>query len=179
MSSLLNTHEIIFPQDAGFTYVAEETGDTFFENAYIKARTVYDRVHAPVIADDSGLCIDALNGAPGIFSARYGAAAGGVPSTAAGIEKVLAEMNGIQDRQCRFICCIVLMFNEHEFYSVQKAFEGEITQREQGLGGFGYDPIVYIPHLNKTVAELTPEEKNTYSHRGLAVHAVNQYLSHN
>ena len=165
---IFSNHSIVLPHEAGILFNPEETGSTFLDNALIKARALHSYVHLPVIADDSGLCIDALDGRPGIYSARYGSVNGTVLSAAEKNERILHEMCGKKQRTCRFVCALVLLLAEDRFYCVQETFEGQITEQAQGIHGFGYDPIVYIPSLQKTVAELTSEEKNQFSHRGKA-----------
>ncbi len=167
-AAILKDHHVILPADAGIAFEPKETGATFFENALLKAEALYDIVKMPVIADDSGLCIDALDGRPGIYSARYGMK-DGVPLDAADRNRlVLQQMEGIKKRNCRFVCCIVVMLGPHRFFTVQETCEGVIADEPRGAHGFGYDPIVYLPEIGKTVAELTAEEKNMSSHRGKA-----------
>jgi len=167
-AAILKDHRVILPADAGIAFDPKETGATFFENALLKAEALYDIVKIPVIADDSGLCIDALDGRPGIYSARYGMK-DGVPLDAADRNRlVLQQMEGIKKRNCRFVCCIVVMLGPHRFFTVQETCEGVIADEPRGAHGFGYDPIVYLPEIGKTVAELTAEEKNMRSHRGKA-----------
>lgn len=160
------------PKDEGIEFDPEETGSTFFENAMIKAKALYDIVKAPVLADDSGLCVDFLNGAPGIHSARYGSIEGEHVSAEAGINKVLSELKGVKDRSARFACCMVFLLDENRFYSVQEICEGRITGTPSGSGGFGYDPIFFVEKFGKTFAELTSEQKNSISHRGMALKAI-------
>jgi len=167
-AQIFSDHSIVLPYEAGIAFDPEEIGKTFLDNALIKARALYSCVHMPVIADDSGLCIDALDGRPGIYSARYGSVNGTVLSAAEKNERILHEMCGKKQRTCRFVCALVLLFTEDRFYCVQETFEGCIAEQAQGIHGFGYDPIVYIPSLQKTVAELTSEEKKQFSHRGKA-----------
>lgn len=167
-AAILKDYHVILPADAGIAFDPKETGATFFENALLKAEALYDIVKMPVIADDSGLCIDALDGRPGIYSARYGMK-DGVPLDAADRNRlVLQQMEGIKKRNCRFVCCIVVMLGPHRFFTVQETCEGVIADEPRGTHGFGYDPIVYLPEIGKTVAELTAEEKNMRSHRGKA-----------
>ena len=165
-AAILKDHHISLPADAGIIFDPEETGTTFLENALLKARVLYESVKCPVIADDSGLCIDALGGKPGIYSARYGMKDG-----------VLQRMEGIESRSCRFVCCIAVMLDAHRFFTVQETCEGVIAKSESGQHGFGYDPIVYLPKVGKTVAELTAQEKNELSHRGKAGRLVAQLLA--
>jgi len=172
VQELLPSHKIVLPKDEGIEFDPEETGSTFFENAMIKAKALYDIVKAPVLADDSGLCVDFLNGAPGVHSARYGSIEGEHVSAEAGINKVLAELKGVKDRSARFACCMVFLLDEDRFYSVQETCEGRITGAPSGSGGFGYDPIFFVEKFGKTFAELTSEQKNSISHRGMALKAI-------
>ena len=174
--------EIMIPSDAGLVFDPEETGKTFLDNSLLKARELrllledkrprgYERGD-PVIADDSGLCVDALGGRPGIMSARYGSEANGSKLGAAERNKLLLEeLGGKQPRSARFVCAMVLYYSEHRFYAVSETIEGEIVSsisEAKGEGGFGYDPILYLPALGRSVAELSSDEKNAISHRGKA-----------
>ena len=172
MQELLPSHKIVLPKDEGIEFDPEETGSTFFENAMIKAKALYHIVKAPVLADDSGICIDFLKGAPGVHSARYGSVEGEHVSAEAGINKVLSELKGVKDRSARFACCMVFLLDEDRFYSVQETCEGHITGAPSGSGGFGYDPIFFVEKFGKTFAELTSEQKNSISHRGMALKAI-------
>ena len=172
VQELLPSHTIVLPKDESIEFDPEETGSTFFENAMIKAKALYDIVKAPVLADDSGLCVDFLKGAPGVHSARYGSIEGEHVSAEAGINKVLAELKGVKDRSARFACCMVFLLDENRFYSVQETCEGRITGAPSGSGGFGYDPIFFVEKFGKTFAELTSEQKNSISHRGRALKAI-------
>ena len=172
VQELLPSHKMVLPKDEGIEFDPEETGSTFFENAMIKAKALYDIVKAPVLADDSGICIDFLKGAPGVHSARYGSVEGEHVSAEAGINKVLAELKGVKDRSARFACCMVFLLDEDRFYSVQETCEGRITEASSGSGGFGYDPIFFVEKFGKTFAELTSEQKNSISHRGMALKAI-------
>lgn len=154
---------------------AEETGLSFIENAILKARHAAHDTGLPALADDSGLEIDALDGAPGIYSARYANLAGGEHSDAANIERVLRELRDIPDpqRTARFQC--VLAFMRHALdptpLVVQRSWEGRILKARAGENGFGYDPIFYLPEQDRSAAELDPELKNRLSHRGQAMAA--------
>ena len=144
-----------------------EDGSTFAENALIKARTVCKATGKPVMADDSGLAVDALNGAPGIYSARF---AGEQRSDADNNAKVLRLMETVADadRTARFFCVIAIVLPDGREYTVEGTCEGTILHALRGEGGFGYDPLFYVESMNKTFAELTMEEKNRISHRGHA-----------
>ncbi|AIN93975.1 RdgB/HAM1 family non-canonical purine NTP pyrophosphatase [Treponema putidum] len=176
VQELLPSHRIVLPKDEGMEFDPEETGSTFFENSMIKAKALYDIVKAPVLADDSGLCVDFLNGAPGVHSARYGSIEGEHVSAEAGIIKVLNELKGVKKRSAFFACCIVFLLNENRFYSVQEICEGTISEAPSGAGGFGYDPIFFVEKLGKTFAELTSEEKNSISHRGKALVSISKLI---
>ncbi|EFW37667.1 RdgB/HAM1 family non-canonical purine NTP pyrophosphatase [Treponema phagedenis] len=158
----------VLPKDEGISFDPEETGSSFLENALIKAKALFSEVKQPVIADDSGICIDALGGMPGVYSARYGDKAGKILNAEEKNMLVLQQMTGKQERSCRFVCCIVLMLSADRIYTVQETCEGIVADKPFGEGGFGYDPIVYLPTFQKTVAELSEEEKNRFSHRGKA-----------
>ncbi|MEA9445268.1 RdgB/HAM1 family non-canonical purine NTP pyrophosphatase [Candidatus Fukatsuia symbiotica] len=148
----------------------EETGLTFIENAILKARHAAQHTGLPSIADDSGLAVDALGGAPGVCSARY---AGSHASDQENLEKLLARMEDIPDqrRRAQFHC--VLVYLRHAADPVPLVFhgcwQGEITHTRMGDGGFGYDPVFYIPEFRRTAAELSNEEKRAVSHRGQAL----------
>ncbi|EEV19523.1 RdgB/HAM1 family non-canonical purine NTP pyrophosphatase [Treponema vincentii] len=175
-AAILKDHRISIPSDAGIVFDPEETGKTFLENALLKARVLYESVKSPVIADDSGLCIDALGGEPGIYSARYGMKDGVQLEAQERNKLVLHRMEGVKNRSCRFVCCIVVMLDAHRFFTVQETCEGVIAISAHGEHGFGYDPIVYLPEIGKTVAELTAQEKNELSHRGKAGRIAAQLL---
>ena len=151
----------------------EETGSTFVENAILKAVQVSGMVDGLVLGDDSGLCVDALDGRPGIFSARYAETAG------ARIHRVLTEMVNVPKgrRHARFICALALARNRSLIWTTEGRVEGEIGFEPSGTGGFGYDPIFRLPHLGLTMAELALEEKNKISHRGLALQRLAAYLN--
>jgi XTP/dITP diphosphohydrolase len=168
LAAILKGHRIQIPSQGGIPFEPEETGDTFLENALIKARALYRRVLAPVIADDSGLCVDALGGRPGVFSARYGSEGGKNLDAGERNALLLGELEACSHRSARFVCAMVLLLSEDRFFAVQETLEGEIIRESRGSGGFGYDPILYLPERGCTVAELTEEEKNRISHRGKA-----------
>ena len=144
-----------------------EDGSTFAENALIKARAVCKATGKPAMADDSGLAVDALNGAPGIYSARF---AGEQRSDADNNAKVLQLLEGVEDskRTARFFCVIAIVLPDGREYTAEGTCEGTILRALRGEGGFGYDPLFYVESLDKTFAELTMEEKNRNSHRGHA-----------
>ncbi|GHV71833.1 non-canonical purine NTP pyrophosphatase [Spirochaetia bacterium] len=176
LAAILSGHIIKIPAENGIDFDPEETGSTFFENALLKARCLYRLTGEPVIADDSGLCVDALDGRPGIYSARYGSSGEKKLDSRQRNRLLLGEMEGKENRSARFVCSMVLLLSEDQFYAVQETLEGEIILKERGGGGFGYDPILLIPGLDRTVAELSEEEKNSLSHRGKAGKAIAKLL---
>ena len=154
---------------------AEEPYETFRDNALAKARHVCFATRLPALADDSGLCVAALGGAPGVHSARY---AGEPKSDQRNNEKLLAEMAGHSDRRAYYDCALVLMRGPGDSQPLvaEAQWHGEIARAPRGSGGFGYDPYFYLKDLDKTAAELEPGEKNRISHRGQALAALLQLL---
>ncbi|MHC6204264.1 RdgB/HAM1 family non-canonical purine NTP pyrophosphatase [Breznakiellaceae bacterium SP9] len=187
LSAVLAGHTLHIPAELGLPFNPAETGATFLDNALLKARYLFELLHtlktasrcAAVIADDSGLCVDALGGRPGVYSARYGASGGKVLSDRERNELLLKELGSNPQRSARFVCAMVCMLNEHTLYAVQEILEGElVADREstRGSGGFGYDPLLYLPQFGKTAAELSMEEKNRVSHRGKAGRQIAKLL---
>ncbi|KAF7771986.1 XTP/dITP diphosphohydrolase [Pseudoalteromonas citrea] len=158
----------IVPQSQFNVSEVAETGTTFVENAIIKARHAAKETGLPAIADDSGIEVDALNGAPGVYSARY---AGTNVTDQDNIDKLLHELAGNAERIARFWCVLVYIRHEHDPTPIicQASWEGEITQTQQGREGFGYDPVFYVPSEGCTSAQLTKDQKNALSHRGQAL----------
>ena len=168
MNEILSAHgvEVVLQSDVGLRVDVEETGSTFEENSLLKARAVMEASGMPAIADDSGLCVDCLNGAPGVYSARYG----GEELDDAGRYRLLLEnMRGQLNRRCRFVSVITCCFPNGDMLTARGECEGTLAYAPQGEGGFGYDPVFFVPGLKKTFAQLTAEEKNAISHRGLAL----------
>lgn len=153
----------------------EETGQTFEENAILKAETLSNELNKIVIADDSGLSIDALNGRPGIYSARY---AGEAKDDQANIDKVLNELKDVPDneRQARFYCALAVASPSQKTFTVAGICEGMILRERRGSNGFGYDPIFFVLDKEKTMAELEPVEKSEISHRALALKKLENQL---
>lgn len=151
----------------------EETGKTFEENAYIKAKSGFDATGLPTVADDSGLCVDALNGAPGVYSARYSGEHGDDEKNN---DLILKNLDGVPEekRNAHYVCSICCVLSEDKSFTVRGEFYGKIGFERVGSGGFGYDPLFMIG--NKSVAELTAEEKNKISHRGKALNAFSEEL---
>ena len=194
LAAILNDHgcdcTLLVPADAGLDFDPDETESTFCGNALLKARTLHALLEQrrpslythgdPVIADDSGICVDALNGRPGVYSARYaGPQAAGAVETSPNAKLsspernalLLGELGNNPLRTARFVCAMTLLFSPDRFFTAQETCEGEMVKSIEcgrGTGGFGYDPILFIPEYGKTVAELSEEEKNRISHRGKA-----------
>ena len=154
--------------EAGVDVEVEETGSTFEENSLLKAKAVMEESGLPAIADDSGLCVDALNGAPGVYSARYGGE--GLDDTAR-YRLLLENMRGQTPRTAKFVSVITCCFPNGDVIDAEGICPGTIAFAPMGEGGFGYDPVFFIPGLKKTFAQLSPEEKNAISHRGKALEA--------
>lgn len=166
--------EVILESAAGVDVEVEETGTTFEENSLLKARAVMEASGLPAIADDSGLMVDALNGAPGVYSARYG----GPGLDDAGRYRLLLEnMRGVLDRKCRFVSAITLCMPSGDIVTARGECPGTLAYAPQGENGFGYDPIFFVPEKKKTFAQLTAEEKNAISHRGRALRLFQEKLS--
>lgn len=179
MEQILSGHRILTPRQVGVEFYHEETGSSFHENALGKAMTLFRLTGKPVIADDSGLSVTALGGAPGIYSARFGDGPDGtVLTTEQRNSYLLEKLQGIEERQAFFLCCMVLVLHEERIYSVQETFPGIIATRPSGMEGFGYDPLFYLPEYGKTVAQLPEDEKNRISHRGRAGRAMAALLDH-
>lgn len=150
----------------------EETGKTFKENALIKAQTICDMIQKPVLADDSGLEVDAMDGQPGIYSARF---LGQDTSYDIKNQYIIDAVEG-KERGARFVCAMALCVPKQDPILIEEYFEGEIYTHIVGENGFGYDPIFYVPELHKTSAQLTLEEKNKYSHRAKALKRLYKIL---
>jgi len=151
----------------------EETGATLEENALIKARAVYEITKLPTVADDTGLEVFALGGAPGVYSARY---SGAGATYADNVSKLLDALRGIQDRRAKFSTVIAYIDERNEEYLFRGEIEGTIAREAHGANGFGYDPVFIPEDGTKTFAEMTDEEKNAVSHRGRALRAFASYL---
>ena len=158
--------EVCSEAEAGVDIDVEETGTTFEENSLLKAQAVMKASGMPAIADDSGLCVDALNGAPGVYSARYG---GEGLDDVERYQLLLQNMRGQLDRRCGFVSAICCAFPNGDEVTAMGECRGTLAYAPQGEGGFGYDPIFFVPGLKKTFAQLTAEEKNAMSHRGRAL----------
>jgi XTP/dITP diphosphohydrolase len=163
-------HVLRLPSAAGISdFEVIEDGSTFLDNALKKAMALHRLSGKPSLADDSGLAVRALGGSPGVLSARYGSPDGKVKLEAAERNAfLLAAMAPMADRACAFVCCLVLVLSEERIFVAQETCAGELLLEPRGSGGFGYDPLVFLPELGKSVAELSLEEKNSLSHRGRA-----------
>jgi XTP/dITP diphosphohydrolase len=182
LEQILDDHTILMPKDFGIEFDFEETELSFFGNARGKAEALWKQLGPeqpyPVIADDSGLVVPALKGEPGIFSARYGSDVfGRMLSTPERNEYLLEKMKDIDNRRAFFVCSMVAVFDDYRFIAVQETFEGVIGRAPAGSNGFGYDPLLYLPELDRTAAELSDTEKNHLSHRGKAARSLKRLLA--
>ncbi len=198
MEEIFKEHTIVIPKDEGIDFDPEETGTDFYQNSMIKAKALWDIVHCPVIADDSGICVDALNGVPGVWSSRYagpnfhkGKPDGSKISQEEQNKFLIEELNealkkGVDStyfqngpRSAHYSCSMVLMLNPSRFFIAQETMEGTIIEDikdARGQYGFGYDPIFFLPQYGKTDAEILPEQKNAISHRGKACKIISDIL---
>lgn len=165
--------EILSQADVGVDIEPEETGTTFEENARIKAEAIMQATGLPAIADDSGLVVDALNGEPGVYSARYGGE--GLDDTGRW-QLLLKNMAGKKDRACRFVSVVCCAFPDGSQLMTRGECHGVVAEGPRGEGGFGYDPVFWLPEKGKSMAELSPEEKNSISHRGNALRVFKEEL---
>lgn len=177
--------QVVTMKEAGLFVEAEENGTTFLENAIIKAKAVAKKAakssewkDVVVIADDSGLAVDALGGEPGVYSARY---LGEDTSYREKIADLVRRLEGVPDekRSARFVCAIAAVYPDGKVVTAEGIMEGRIGYEEKGENGFGYDPIFYLPEKQCTSAELLPEEKNRISHRGRALCIMRERLKEN
>lgn len=165
--------EVVLESDIGIDVDVEETGTTFEENAALKAVAVMQASGLPAIADDSGLCVTALGGGPGVYSARYGGE--GLTDTDR-YRLVLSGLQGQLDRSAKFVSCICCAFPNGDRVEARGECPGLITYSPRGEDGFGYDPIFLVPEQKKTFAQMTAEEKNGISHRGVALREFKEKL---
>lgn len=168
--------ELILQSQLGVDIRVEENGTTFEENSFIKAKAVMEATGLPAIADDSGLAVDALNGEPGVYSARYGF--DDTLDDGGKLQLLLKNMENVPDgqRQGKFVCVITFITPAGEVIQARGEVHGEILRQAQGKNGFGYDPIFYYPPLGKTLAQIPAEDKNRISHRGQALKILNEKL---
>jgi len=168
-------YDVVSMIDIGYNDEIEENGATFEENSMIKANALYQFCGQTVLADDSGLEVDALGGAPGIYTARF---AGEGATDLQKIEKLLDLLKDVpfENRKARFVCSIALILDNGEKFVVKETCEGYINERLEGSNGFGYDPIFYVAQYKKTMAQLDVEIKNSISHRGKALKKMLQFV---
>ena len=161
--------ELVLQSELGVDIDVEENGTTFEENSFLKAEAVMKATGLPALADDSGIAVDALNGEPGVYSARYGF--DDTLDDWGRLELLLKNTEHVPDgqRQAQFVCVITMVTPEGQTIQARGEIHGELTREPRGENGFGYDPIFYYPPFGKTTAELSPEEKNSVSHRGNAL----------
>lgn len=171
IKSILEDYRILTLKDINYTEEIVEDGTTFEENALIKARTICKYSGKTAISDDSGLSVDLLDGRPGVYSARYSKE----QTDEKNIEKVLLELNG-QKSKAKFVSVIALVKPDGTELTFRGECHGEIIFEKRGTNGFGYDPIFYVPSLDKTFAELSAEQKNSISHRKQSLEKFSQYL---
>lgn len=162
-------------KEAGIHVDVAEDGETFEENAVIKVKALRPYWDGIILADDSGLEVDYLNKAPGVYSARY---MGHETSYDIKNQAIIDQLDGVEgeDRSARFVCVIAASLPDGQILTARGTIEGVIARKPAGAGGFGYDPIVYVPSLGKTTAELSPDEKNEISHRGKALRQIREQL---
>ena len=158
--------EVVSPKDLGITVDVEETGSTFAENAMLKAKAICKAANLPAIADDSGLCVDALGGAPGVYSARYG---GEGLDDRGRYMLLLCSRRGAPTRAAHFACAVACAFPNGDTLTAEGRCDGSIAYAPLGEGGFGYDPVFLLPGTGKTFGQLSQEEKSAVSHRGRAL----------
>ncbi len=165
--------EVVSQKRMGFDEEVEETGKTFGENALIKARAAAKALNCMTLADDSGLCVEALGGAPGIYSARYSGTHG---NDKANRDLLLKNLEGVSNRRAYFVCALALVFPNGKEIVVEGKTYGNVLTEERGEKGFGYDPIFESEDLNKSFGLATPQEKNSVSHRYRALQALRAVL---
>lgn len=164
--------EIVLQSELGLDIEVEETGETFQDNARLKARAVMEASGLPAIADDSGLCVEALGGGPGVYSARYG----GDITDEEKVQLLLSNMRGASTRAAHFACAIVCAFPDGTELTAEGRVDGSIAYAPAGSDGFGYDPVFFYPPAARTFAQMTREEKAAVSHRGNALRAFAEEL---
>ena len=172
VSKILNNCNVVSYKDFGLDFDIEETGTTFYENALIKAKTVCEKINLPVLADDSGLCVEALNGEPGIYSARYSKE----EDDEHNIALLLKNLEGVEDRKAKFVCCMVMYYPDGKTVSATGEMYGKILREKEGANGFGYDCVFYSDELKKSLGLASDEEKNGCSHRSKALRLLVENL---
>lgn len=173
---ILSGVEVLGLFDLPFSLEIEEDGDTFYDNALKKASVLAEKMSVPVLADDSGLEVDALGGEPGVYSARY---SGENATDESNTQKLLCALKSVpyENRTARFVCVMCLVMPDGTVYDTRGESEGIILTTPQGDNGFGYDPVFYNEFYKKTFAEMTIDEKNTISHRGIALEKMREILN--
>ncbi len=169
---ILSDFEVVSMQEMGFDQDIEENGTTFYENALIKAKTVATYLNLPALADDSGICVNALDDAPGIYSARY--AGDGIDEH--NNQLLLKNMQGKIDRRARFVCCMVYYTPDGVIKTATGETHGKILDSLEGVNGFGYDPLFFSDDLNKSLGVASAEEKNSISHRARALNKIKELI---
>lgn len=172
IGEMLPEFEVVGYKELGFNFEIEEDGKTFYENALIKAKAVSETLNLPALADDSGICVDALNGEPGIYSARY--AGDGVDEH--NNELLLKNMQGVENRKAKFVCCMVFYKPNGEIITATGETHGKILDKCYGENGFGYDPLFFSDDLNISLGLASSEDKNKISHRYRAIKALREKL---
>ncbi len=175
IKELLPEFKIVGYKELGEDFEIEETGKTFYENALIKAKTIAEKYGLPTLSDDSGLCVKALGGAPGVYSARYA----GTGNDEDNNRLLLKNLEGVKDRAAKFVCCTVFYLPDGKIFTETGETEGEILEKEEGENGFGYDPVFYSYDLKKSFGNACGEEKNAVSHRGRAMNKIAAIISEN
>ena len=175
IAELLPNYEVIGYKSLGYNFEIEENGSTFYENAYIKAKAVMEATNLPVLADDSGICVEALSGEPGIYSARYSKEG----TDEKNVEFLLENLKGVPEdkRGAKFVCAMVMLFPDGKEISSLGETKGTITDKPYGENGFGYDPIFISKDLNQCLGLASPEDKNSISHRGRALRKIIEQLN--
>ncbi len=171
-----NGFSLVVPSELGLTGDIPETAETLKENAIMKAKFLWDKFGRPCFADDTGLEVDFLNGKPGVYSARY---AGIEADPVKNMQKLLKELDGANCRKARFVTVVALILDETRIILFEGDLEGSILEASSGCGGFGYDPLFMPEGYSKTLAELSAEEKNRISHRGIAMRKLSDFLNNN
>lgn len=169
--------EILSMREAGISHETVEDGRTFVENATKKAREIAELTGSAALADDSGICVDALDGAPGIYSARFASTVEGNASDEANNALLLERLRDVTDRGAHYTAAIALVYPDGRTVTAEGYMYGDILEAPRGTGGFGYDPLFVIRGESRTVAEMTPEEKNAVSHRAKALALLLEKLS--
>jgi XTP/dITP diphosphohydrolase len=168
--------EILSMREAGIEHETVEDGETFLENAEKKAREICEISGCPTLADDSGICVDALGGAPGIYSARFSAEHGGNGDDEANNDLLLDKLEGVEDRGAHYTCAMFIAYPNGSSVSAEGYMYGSITHTRIGTGGFGYDPLFRPEGEERTVGQMTDDEKNKISHRAKALSALLEKL---